>query len=184
VQNYLKITDSGFAGQDPRKLREFKPGDIVSRSEFDEEVRSRQAWQKKLQEENKNFDADLIQIPKAEDVQPATGDVEHFRLLVLPQVRFTLPVLLVVFLVWFAWRIVNVPAFADFLIATEAEMNKVSWATRRQLIQDTVVVLVTVVMMTVFLLFADVLWSQVLRGIGVLKTSAPITQQVGQDVPW
>ncbi len=32
---------------------------------------------------------------------------------------------------WLAWRVVNVPSFADFLIATEAELNKVSWTTRR-----------------------------------------------------
>ena len=28
---------------------------------------------------------------------------------------------------WLGYRIVNVPQFADFLIAVEAEMNKVSW---------------------------------------------------------
>ena len=32
----------------------------------------------------------------------------------------------------------------DFLIATEAEMNKVSWTTRKRLVKDTIVVLVTV----------------------------------------
>ena len=28
---------------------------------------------------------------------------------------------------WFSFRLVNMPPFADFLIAVEAEMNKVSW---------------------------------------------------------
>ena len=52
-------------------------------------------------------------------------------------------------LLWRAWRgMVNFPAFADFLIATEAEMNKVSWTTRKRLVQDTIVVLTTVVLMT------------------------------------
>ena len=32
--------------------------------------------------------------------------------------------------VWVAFRVVNMPRFADFLIAVEAEMNKVSWPTR------------------------------------------------------
>src|SRR3712207_7334919 len=41
-----------------------------------------------------------------------------------------LPILLGGLLVWFAWRVVNMPTFADFLIATEAEMNKVSWTSR------------------------------------------------------
>src|SRR5215208_6677182 len=31
---------------------------------------------------------------------------------------------------WVAYRLVNMPNFADFLIAVEAEMNKVSWPTR------------------------------------------------------
>ena len=31
---------------------------------------------------------------------------------------------------WIAFRLVNLPSFADFLIAVEAEMNKVSWPTR------------------------------------------------------
>ena len=36
-----------------------------------------------------------------------------------------MPRLLLVFGVWVSYRLVNVPAFADFLIAVEAEMNKV-----------------------------------------------------------
>ena len=66
---------------------------------------------------------------------------------------------------------VNVPSFADFLIATEAELNKVSWTTRRRLIQDTIVVLVTVVLFTLFLFVVDVAWGQILslKAIGVLK---------------
>jgi preprotein translocase SecE subunit len=73
------------------------------------------------------------------------------------------PLLLVVLLGWVSWRVVNWPTFADFLIATEAEMNKVSWTTRKRLVQDTIVVLVTVVLMTVFLFVVDIIWIQVLR---------------------
>jgi preprotein translocase SecE subunit len=63
---------------------------------------------------------------------------------------------------WMSWRIVNWPAFADFLIATEAEMNKVSWTTRKRLVQDTIVVLVTVILLTVFLFVVDILWIRIL----------------------
>ncbi len=69
----------------------------------------------------------------------------------LPSVQFTVPLLLLAAALWLAWRVVNLPAFADFLIATEAEMNKVSWTTQRRLFQDTIVVLVTVVLMAVYL---------------------------------
>ena len=49
------------------------------------------------------------------------------------------------------FRIVHFPPFAEFLIATEAEMNKVSWTNKDDLIRATTVVLVTVVLMAVFL---------------------------------
>ena len=43
--------------------------------------------------------------------------------------------------IWTAYRLVNFPVFADFMIAVEAEMNKVSWPTRDQLYRASVVVL-------------------------------------------
>ena len=33
---------------------------------------------------------------------------------------------------WIGYRLVNMPQFADFLIAVEAEMNKVSWPSARR----------------------------------------------------
>ena len=63
--------------------------------------------------------------------------------------------------------------FADFLIATEAEINKVSWTSRQALIRDTIVVLTTLFLLTVFLFVVDLFWSSVLssRYIGVLPTA-------------
>jgi preprotein translocase SecE subunit len=80
----------------------------------------------------------------------------------LPDIRYTIPLLLLAGGLWLAWRAVNYPTFADFLIATEAELNKVSWTSRRRLIQDTVVVLVTLFLFTVFLLVVDQLWGWLL----------------------
>ena len=40
---------------------------------------------------------------------------------------YGLPTLLAVAGLWAAYRAVNLPAFADFLIAVEAEINQVSW---------------------------------------------------------
>ena len=90
----------------------------------------------------------------------------------LGDVRFTVPLLLGAAALWFAYRIVNFPAFADFLIATEAEINKVSWTTPKRLKQDTIVVLITVILLTLFLFVVDLAWSFVLssRPIGVLQT--------------
>jgi preprotein translocase SecE subunit len=87
------------------------------------------------------------------------------------RITLTVPFLVLVVAGWFTWRLVNWPTFADFLIATEAEMNKVSWTTRKRLYADTIVVLVTVVLMTVFLFLVDILWIKILTNplVDVLK---------------
>jgi len=86
-------------------------------------------------------------------------------------ITLTLPVMIFIVASWVSWRLVNWPAFADFLIATEAEMNKVSWTTRKRLYQDTIVVLTTVVLLTVFLFVVDILWIKILTNpiVDVLK---------------
>jgi preprotein translocase SecE subunit len=90
-------------------------------------------------------------------------------LVALFNVQYMFPALVFLGLIWFAWRLVNVPSFADFLIATEAEMNKVSWTTRKRLIQDTIVVLVTVFLLTMYLFVVDILWIRILQIPGVLQ---------------
>jgi preprotein translocase SecE subunit len=109
------------------------------------------------------------------------------KLLILPTVQFSLPLILTGLALWFAYRVVNFPVFADFLIATEAELNKVSWTTRKRLFQDTIVVLTTVILMTVFLFLVDALWSYALssRWIGVLKAPDPNAAQLDeQELSW
>jgi preprotein translocase SecE subunit len=123
---------------------------------------------------------------------PYTEDLisEGHRLVatLLPDIRYTVPILLIALGLWIAWRAVNFPAFADFLIATEAELNKVSWVTRRRLVQDTIVVLVTLVLFAVFLLLIDQLWGwlltrETLGGI-VPKPVPKQTREAGRDLPW
>ena len=76
---------------------------------------------------------------------------------------------LTVLLGWLIFRIVQYPPFVEFLIATEAEMNKVSWTSRADLYRATSVVLVTVTLMSVYLFGVDYLWSTLLQMLGVLK---------------
>ena len=80
----------------------------------------------------------------------------------VPNANVTIPLLIALSSIFLAWRLVNVPDFGDFLINTEAEMNKVSWMTRKRLIQDTIVVLICVILMTAFLLFIDLFWGWLL----------------------
>lgn len=63
---------------------------------------------------------------------------------------------------WFSYRLVNYPPFADFLIAVEAEMAKVSWPSRRELVRATIVVLVTMLVLTIMLSVYDTVWSLLL----------------------
>jgi len=107
---------------------------------------------------------------------------------ILSAKEFTIPFLIAAITAWFAWRLINVPPFADFLIATEAEMNKVSWSTRKRLFQDTIVVLVTVVILTTFLLVVDLFWGWLLSRsfIGVLPSKAADvqSQSSGESLKW
>jgi len=86
-----------------------------------------------------------------------------------PLWKFSLPAAFAIVFGWIIFRIVHFPPFADFLIATEAEMNKVSWTTKDDLIRATSVVLTTVVLMALFLFVVDRLWTLILQMIGVLK---------------
>jgi preprotein translocase SecE subunit len=99
------------------------------------------------------------------------------------KVHLLMPIVLGVLLFWVAWRVVNIPGFADFLIATEAEMNKVSWTNRRRLMADTIVVLTTVFLFTAFLFIVDVIWIKVLSapGIQVLLIDAKQEAQKQQE---
>jgi preprotein translocase subunit SecE len=86
-------------------------------------------------------------------------------------VRFGVPAVTALVLAWLIFRVVEYPPFVDFLIATEAEMKKVSWTSRDDLYRATTVVLVTVILMAVYLFVVDWVWSAVLQLLGVLKFS-------------
>ena len=82
---------------------------------------------------------------------------------------FAIPAAVGAILAWITFRLLQYPPFVEFLIATEAEMNKVSWTSREDLKRATTVVLVTVALMAVFLFGVDWLWSNLLQLIGVLR---------------
>lgn len=83
-------------------------------------------------------------------------------------VQYGVPGGLLVLGLWVAYRLVNVPTFADFLIAVEAEMNKVSWPTRQELFRSSVVVLVTIFALAVILFFYDFIWNTFFTWVGIL----------------
>jgi preprotein translocase subunit SecE len=78
-----------------------------------------------------------------------------------------IPAVLLLAGAWFGFRVVNWPRFADFLIAVEAEMNKVTWPSKDELIRAAIVVIVTIFFLAIALFFFDIVWQQVFSFLGV-----------------
>jgi len=52
-----------------------------------------------------------------------------------------------------------------FLNEVKSELKKVSWSTRRELVNSTVVVIVSVVILAVFIGVCDLIWSNLINFI-------------------
>jgi preprotein translocase subunit SecE len=81
---------------------------------------------------------------------------------------YWLPGTLVIICLWISYRLVNLPNFADFLIAVEAELNKVSWPTRTELVRSSIVVLICLLVLASVIFGFDLFWIKVFTWIGVL----------------
>jgi len=70
----------------------------------------------------------------------------------------------------FAWWVTFVArTSSDFLIATEGEMKKVSWSSRREIIGSTKVVILFTFLFAVYMFLVDVVFQFLFSAIGVLK---------------
>lgn len=76
--------------------------------------------------------------------------------------RYVIPGILLAVGVWVAFRIVNIPSFADFLISVEAEMNKVSWPGRSELWRASMVVIVVIFLLAGILFAYDLILKAVI----------------------
>ncbi len=81
--------------------------------------------------------------------------------------RYGLPLLLLSVGVWFGYRLVNWPKFADFLIAVEAELNKVSWPGRSELVKASLVVIFTIFFLAILLFSYDLLWQSIFTSLKI-----------------
>lgn len=68
---------------------------------------------------------------------------------------------------WIGYRLVNWPKFADFLISVEAELNKVSWPTQRELVRASIVVIFTILFLSAILFGYDALWKFLFEFLGI-----------------
>jgi preprotein translocase SecE subunit len=68
-------------------------------------------------------------------------------------------------------RLMNKTATVDFLIATDSEMKKVNWTSRRELIGSTKVVVVFMFLIAGILFLVDQIFHLLFWGVGVLRTA-------------
>ena len=72
---------------------------------------------------------------------------------------------------YLAWRLTYAKrTTSDFMIATEGEMKKVNWSTRREVIGSTKVVIMFTAFLATFLFLADLGFQQLFKAIGALKS--------------
>ncbi len=72
---------------------------------------------------------------------------------------------------YLAWRLTYAKrTTSDFMIATEGEMKKVNWSTRREVIGSTKVVILFTAFLATFLFLADLGFQQLFKAIGALKS--------------
>jgi preprotein translocase SecE subunit len=67
------------------------------------------------------------------------------------------------------WFVGSRPTSVEFLIATDGEMKKVNWSTRKDIIGSTQVVILWCVLLVLGLFFVDMAFSTFFRLIGVLQ---------------
>jgi preprotein translocase SecE subunit len=78
-------------------------------------------------------------------------------------------VFLVAYTIWAFW-FTNKPSTVEFLVATDSEMKKVNWTTRKELIGSTKVVIGFMFIIAIFLFVCDLVFGSFFHLIGVLKT--------------
>lgn len=72
--------------------------------------------------------------------------------------------------------LLNKPRIADFMIATEAEMKKVSWPSRREIIGATAVVIFGTIFIALILFVIDIAFGWLFLQIGILEAGSSAAQ--------
>lgn len=84
-------------------------------------------------------------------------------------IKYGVPAGIAVVISWLAFRVVNFPPFAEFLIAVQAEVTKVNWPSWGELKRATIVVVCTMFFLGIVLFAYDFIWYQILSAVGVLQ---------------
>ncbi len=113
----------------------------------------------------------------ANSVAPSPTSAEELKNSSAPLIqgllRYGVPTLLGLLGCWVAYRAVNYPRFADFLISVEAEINKVSWPSMGELKRGTIVVISVMFSLGITLTVYNSFWYWFFKFIGVLEDIGP-----------
>jgi preprotein translocase SecE subunit len=104
---------------------------------------------------------------KVDDVRNAAGQLVQSG---FPVWSVSVTAVLVAGLALLAWYYLNKPTVVDFLIATESEMKKVNWTSRKELFGSTRVVIVFMFLIAAVLFVFDLFFGYFFYLIGVLHT--------------
>ena len=84
--------------------------------------------------------------------------------------QYGIPTVAVVLLGVLMLKLVNRQKSADFLIATESEMKKVSWSSKKEIVGSTKVVIVTAFIMAAILFAVDIIFIFLFDWLGIMET--------------
>jgi preprotein translocase SecE subunit len=104
---------------------------------------------------------------KVDDVRNAAGQLVQTG---FPVWSVSVTAALVAGLALLAWYYLNKPVAVDFLVATESEMKKVNWTSRKELFGSTRVVIVFMFLISLVLFIFDLFFGYFFYLIGVLHT--------------
>ncbi len=85
---------------------------------------------------------------------------------------YGIPLVIFAGIVAVMYMVVNRPRSADFMIATEGEMKKVSWSSRREIVGGTKVVITTTFILAMMLWIVDMAFGMLFTWIGVLQVGS------------
>lgn len=84
-------------------------------------------------------------------------------------VQYGIPVIFWAAMAVLLFWVVNKPRSADFMIATEGEMKKVSWSSRKEITGSTKVVIFATFALAILLFIVDVVFKAFFQWTGVLQ---------------
>ena len=102
-----------------------------------------------------------------ETVAALTDSIAVFDATFIPVFTYSMAGAILLFGLWFGWRLINWVTFADFLISVEAEMAKVSWPGPGELKSSTIVVLVVFLFLAGLFLIYDFALISIFRVVGI-----------------